>query len=50
MLLAFGGAIVATGVWSIWGGDMFPAESDPTGKPEDWTEEEMRRWLRKVSD
>lgn len=28
---------------------MFPAEPDPTGKPEDWTREDMRRWLSAVS-
>lgn len=48
-LLAFGGAVAAAAVWSIWGGDMFPAEPDPTGKPEDWTREDMRRWLSAVS-
>ncbi|CRK12852.1 hypothetical protein BN1723_018791 [Verticillium longisporum] len=24
---------------------MFPAAADPTGNPEEWTREEMRRWL-----
>ncbi|KAK5993855.1 hypothetical protein PT974_07292 [Cladobotryum mycophilum] len=45
MVIAFGGAVVAAAVWSIWGGDMFPAEPDPTGSPDTWTREEMRRWL-----
>ncbi|CAH0040672.1 unnamed protein product [Clonostachys solani] len=45
MVLAFGGAVAAAAVWSIWGGDIFPAEPDPKGKPEEWTREEMRRWL-----
>ncbi|QLI69592.1 uncharacterized protein G6M90_00g063510 [Metarhizium brunneum] len=45
MVLAFGGAVVAAAVWTIWGTDMFPAEPDPTGDPESWTREEMRRWL-----
>ncbi|RDW68450.1 hypothetical protein BP5796_09107 [Coleophoma crateriformis] len=29
--LAFGGLITAAAVWTIWGQDMFPKESDPTG-------------------
>ena len=37
------------GVWAVWGCDMFPAEADPTGDPETWTQEEMRRWLAAVS-
>ncbi|CAG9944449.1 unnamed protein product [Clonostachys rosea f. rosea IK726] len=45
MVLAFGGAVAAAAVWSIWGGDIFPAEPDPKGNPEEWTREEMRRWL-----
>jgi STE24 endopeptidase len=49
VVLAFGGVVAAAAVYSIWGGDMFPAESDPTGNPEAWTTEELRRWLRAVS-
>ncbi|KAH8772715.1 hypothetical protein F5883DRAFT_712834 [Diaporthe sp. PMI_573] len=45
MFLAFTGLITAVGVWSIWGGDMFPHPDDPKGEPETWTREEMRRWL-----
>lgn len=45
---AFTGLITAVGVWSIWGGDMFPAQEDPEGEPETWTREEMRRWLAAV--
>ena len=45
MVLAFGGVVAAAAMWSIWGGDMFPPESDPQGKPEDWTRDELRRWL-----
>ncbi|KEY68032.1 hypothetical protein S7711_06945 [Stachybotrys chartarum IBT 7711] len=45
MVLAFGGVVAAAAAWSIWGGDMFPPEQDPTGNPEAWTREEMRRWL-----
>ncbi|KAJ0334375.1 hypothetical protein COL5a_000432 [Colletotrichum fioriniae] len=47
-VLAFGGLVTAVAVWAIYGGDMFPAGPDPTGKPEDWTREEMRRWLAAV--
>ncbi|KHN94958.1 uncharacterized protein MAM_07185 [Metarhizium album ARSEF 1941] len=45
MVLAFGGAVVAAAVWTIWGTSMFPAELDPKGDPETWTREEMQRWL-----
>ncbi|KAF4216719.1 hypothetical protein CNMCM8980_007288 [Aspergillus fumigatiaffinis] len=38
--------VTAAAAWAIWGGDMFPSEPDPTGDPEDWTADEMRRWLR----
>ncbi|KAL2760488.1 hypothetical protein ACRALDRAFT_2039115 [Sodiomyces alcalophilus JCM 7366] len=41
----FGGLVTAVAVWAIYGGDMFPAEPDPSGDPENWTREEMRRWL-----
>nr|KMM72237.1 hypothetical protein CPAG_08534 [Coccidioides posadasii RMSCC 3488] len=27
---------------------MFPPEPDPTGNPEFWTPEELKRWLRAV--
>lgn len=40
--------MTAVGMYSIWGGDMFPAGQDPKGKPEEWTREEMRRWLAAV--
>lgn len=29
--IGFAGLIGAVAVWSIWGGDMFPKEPDPTG-------------------
>ncbi|KAH0140385.1 hypothetical protein KCU67_g14868, partial [Aureobasidium melanogenum] len=29
------------------GSDIFPQQPDPTGEPENWTEEEMRRWLNR---
>ncbi|PKK55119.1 hypothetical protein CI102_144 [Trichoderma harzianum] len=45
VLLAFGGVVVAAAAWSIFGGDLFPAQEDPKGDPETWTREEMRRWL-----
>ena len=62
----FAGIITAAAAWSIWGGDIFPAQSDPTGSkkplripfwgrwlieiqdPENWSEDEMRRWLNAV--
>lgn len=43
--LAFTGIVTAVAAWSIWGQDMFPREGDPTGDPEKWTREELRRWL-----
>ena len=27
---------------------MFPGQSDPTGDPESWTQDELRRWLAAV--
>ncbi|KAG9239670.1 hypothetical protein BJ875DRAFT_447332 [Amylocarpus encephaloides] len=44
-VLAFAGVVTAAAAWSIWGQDIFPKESDPTGNPETWTLEELRRWL-----
>ncbi|KAF7121673.1 hypothetical protein CNMCM5793_009145 [Aspergillus hiratsukae] len=38
--------VTTAAAWAIWGSDMFPSEPDPTGDPEHWTAEEMRRWLR----
>ncbi|BCR91954.1 Ish1 domain-containing protein [Aspergillus chevalieri] len=46
LFLGFAGMISAAAVWAIWGNDMFPAEQDPIGDPEDWTAEELKRWLR----
>ncbi|KAK4103959.1 hypothetical protein N658DRAFT_493437 [Parathielavia hyrcaniae] len=43
--LAFAGLVTGVAAWAIWGGDMFPAESDPKGDPETWSKEELRRWL-----
>jgi len=46
----FAGIITAAAAWSIWGGEIFPAEherlQDPAGNPEDWTVGELRRWLQ----
>ncbi|KAK3185704.1 hypothetical protein K4F52_005569 [Lecanicillium sp. MT-2017a] len=45
LVLVFGGIVAAAATWTMFGGDMFPAEADPKGDPENWTREEMRRWL-----
>ncbi|KAB8275808.1 hypothetical protein F9C07_2230798 [Aspergillus flavus] len=45
LFLGFAGMVTAAAAWAIWGSDIFPAESDPTGDPETWTVEEMKRWL-----
>ncbi|PMD53786.1 uncharacterized protein K444DRAFT_599231 [Hyaloscypha bicolor E] len=44
-VIVFGSIVTAVAAWSIWGQDMFPKEGDPTGDPEKWTREELRRWL-----
>ncbi|KAG2024648.1 hypothetical protein GB937_003840 [Aspergillus fischeri] len=44
--VGFAGLVTAAAAWAIWGSDMFPSEPDPTGDPEYWTADEMRRWLR----
>jgi len=49
MFLGFAGLVGLAGLWNLWNGDMFPAEGDPKGDPETWTETELRRWLRAVS-
>ncbi|KAJ9630521.1 hypothetical protein H2203_001044 [Taxawa tesnikishii (nom. ined.)] len=41
----FAGIITAVAAWGIWGSDVFPQQPDPKGDPEEWTEDEMRRWL-----
>jgi len=43
--LAFSGIVTAVAAWSIWGGDIFPTEKDPTGEPEYWTTTELKAWL-----
>jgi hypothetical protein len=50
LFLGFAGLVTAVSVWSIWGGDMFPAPEDPNGDPEKWTEDELKRWLNAVSE
>ncbi|KAK2789915.1 hypothetical protein FQN53_000968 [Emmonsiellopsis sp. PD_33] len=45
LFLGFAGIVTAAAAFSIWGGDMFPAQQDPTGNPENWTIDELRRWL-----
>ncbi|KAH8428659.1 Ish1 domain-containing protein [Aspergillus melleus] len=45
LFLGFAGMVTAAAVWAIWGNDIIPAEPDPTGDPNNWTAEEMRRWL-----
>jgi hypothetical protein len=34
-VLGFAGLVTAAAAWTIWGGDMFPAEPDPTGGSRD---------------
>ncbi|KAJ5731229.1 uncharacterized protein N7483_005737 [Penicillium malachiteum] len=46
LFLGFAGMVTAVAAYSIWGADVFPAESDPKGDPETWTAEDMKRWLR----
>ncbi|KAI0593069.1 hypothetical protein F4775DRAFT_597577 [Biscogniauxia sp. FL1348] len=41
----FSGLVTGALAWSLWGGQIFPAAADPTGDPEDWTRDELRRWL-----
>ena len=45
---AFSALVTGAVAWSLWGGALFPREPDPTGNPEDWTQEELRRWLAAV--
>ena len=48
LFLGFAALVAGASLASMFGGDMFPAEKDPSGVPETWTEEELRRWLRRV--
>ncbi|KAL5341318.1 hypothetical protein BJX70DRAFT_65854 [Aspergillus crustosus] len=45
LFLGFAGMVTAAAAYSIWGNEIFPAESDPKD-PSNWTLDEMRRWLR----
>ncbi|KAI1759411.1 hypothetical protein GGR53DRAFT_149104 [Hypoxylon sp. FL1150] len=45
---AFSGLVTAALVWSMWGGNVFPPDADPKGDPQEWTREELRRWLAAV--
>lgn len=49
LFFGFAGLVALASMSTIFGGEMFPAEKDPTGAPETWTEEELRRWLKNVS-
>lgn len=49
LFLGFAGLVALASISSIFGGDIFPAEKDPTGDPQSWTDEELRRWLKNVS-
>ena len=49
LILAFAGIVTGVTLWSIWNGDIFPSATDPKGDPQDWTEEQMKAWLNKVS-
>lgn len=49
LFLGFAGLVALASLSSIFGGEMFPAQKDPTGNPESWTDEELRRWLKNVS-
>ncbi|KIW62106.1 hypothetical protein PV05_02154 [Exophiala xenobiotica] len=46
--IGFAGLVTVASLWNWWGGDLFPAEGDPKGDPEYWTETELRRWLKLV--
>ncbi|KAG0156389.1 hypothetical protein PDIDSM_3567 [Penicillium digitatum] len=38
--------VTAVAAYTILGSDVLPAQADPTGDPENWTMDEMRRWLQ----
>ncbi|KAI9036974.1 Ish1 domain-containing protein [Aspergillus affinis] len=44
LFLGFAGMVTAAAVWAIWGKDI-TTQPDPTGDPNNWTADEMRRWL-----
>jgi len=47
LFFAFTGLVAASAAWSIFGNDIFPQQPDPTGDPENWTHEELTRWLNR---
>lgn len=49
LFFGFAGLVALASLSSMFGGDIFPAEKDPKGEPESWTDDELRRWLKKVS-
>lgn len=49
LFFGFAGLVALASMASMFGGEMFPAEKDPTGEPETWTDDEIRRWLKSVS-
>ncbi|QQK39858.1 hypothetical protein Pdw03_2712 [Penicillium digitatum] len=46
LFLGFAGMVTAVAAYTILGSDVLPAQADPTGDPENWTMDEMRRWLQ----
>jgi len=46
LFFGFAGLVTVASLWNMWGGEMFPAEKDPSGDPQYWTETELRRWLK----
>jgi hypothetical protein len=40
--------VTAVAAYSILGSDVLPAQADPTGDPENWTMDEIKRWLQAV--
>ncbi|KAJ5207005.1 hypothetical protein N7491_002364 [Penicillium cf. griseofulvum] len=38
--------VTAVAAYSILGSDVLPAQADPTGDPENWTMDEIKRWLQ----
>ncbi|KAI4763393.1 hypothetical protein E4T52_04567 [Aureobasidium sp. EXF-3400] len=47
LFFGFAGLVAASAAWSIFGSDIFPQQPDPTGEPENWTHEELTRWLNR---
>ncbi|EMC91480.1 hypothetical protein BAUCODRAFT_39664 [Baudoinia panamericana UAMH 10762] len=45
LLLGFAAIVTLVAAWSIWGQNMFPQQVDPKGEPENWSKDEMKRWL-----